>query len=101
MADDAGLSQRDAVQRCVGLVTFGPMFVEGLAQDYPGRYTPEQLECIRVTYSELSSSDLEAVVATGLDPNGEPAAHGEDVLVSMFESCDADVPTPSSGGGTD
>jgi hypothetical protein len=98
MADDAGMVQREAVERCVGLVTFGPTLVEGLAQDFPGRYTPEQLDCIRVAYSELSGEDLEALVATGLDPDGDKAAHGEDVIVSLFNSCDAEVPASSAGG---
>jgi hypothetical protein len=99
MSADDELAQRMAVERCVRLVTFGPTLVEGLQASAPGLYTDEQLACILNAYARLSGEDIEALIAAGLSPGGDNAAEAEEVMVSLFESCDLPMPAgaPSDG----
>ena len=77
-----------------GCVRAGPLargFVEGLAEQFPGRYSPEQLACLAESYGALSSEDVGYLVASGLNPL-EDYPEAEQVAEDLFGGCGVEPP---------
>jgi hypothetical protein len=76
----------DAISVCKQRVSFAEAFVVGIAQSRPG-LAPDQQDCLRQAYGALSPEDLDAVMATGVQPASASADRGRRVLDGLLRRC--------------
>jgi hypothetical protein len=81
----------EAAGGCVRGSEFGSAFADRLADENPGRYSPEQLSCLGEAYGDLSNDDVRVLVAIGFAPQSS-SSNAERILGELFGTCDAEMP---------
>ncbi len=77
-----------------GCVRAGPMatgFMDGLAEQHPGRYSGEELACLGDAYGQLSSEDVGYLVSSGLLPD-EEHPEADEVIAGLYGDCGVEPP---------
>jgi len=76
-----------AVTTCKQKVSFAEAFVVGMAQSHPD-LTADQQDCLRRAYGALAPEDLDALMASGIQPRSAAAARGREVIADLLRGCE-------------
>jgi hypothetical protein len=82
-----------AADQCTRLAEFGPLFEENLRATFGSEISEAQVACLVDAYGRLSAEDLETVMVAGLDPAGDRAAEGNQIVTDLYDTCEVDPPT--------